>query len=72
MIKFNEIRASKVEPIVEASQRFVFDTSMKMKKGEKLAKKFDLKVDAEKQMGLFFIAVSGDINNIVKWMKAVG
>tara|TARA_B100000927_G_scaffold83589_1_gene67109 strand:+ start:689 stop:907 length:219 start_codon:yes stop_codon:yes gene_type:complete len=72
MIKFNEIRASKAEPIVEASQRFVFDTSMKMKKGEKLAKKFDLKVDTEKQMGLFFIAVSGDINNIVKWMKAVG
>ena len=27
----------------QAQQRFVFDTSMQMKKGEKLAKKFDLK-----------------------------
>ena len=72
MKSFNQIRESHSEPVMEMSQRFVFDTSMKMKKGEKLAKKFDLKVDTEKQMGLFFIAVSGDVANITKWMKAVG
>jgi len=56
----------------QAQQRFVFDTSMQMKKGEKLAKKFDLKSDTEKQMGMFFILISGDIKNITKWIKAMG
>lgn len=56
----------------QSQQRFVFDTSMQMKKGEKLAKKFDLKSDTEKQMGMFFILISGDLKNITKWIKAMG
>tara|TARA_B100001063_G_C16738548_1_gene543425 strand:+ start:743 stop:958 length:216 start_codon:yes stop_codon:yes gene_type:complete len=71
MKNFKEIRTPNLEE-AQSQQRFVFDTSMQMKKGEKLAKKFDLKSDTEKQMGMFFILISGDLKNITKWIKAMG
>mgnify|MGYP003312965654 FL=1 len=71
MKTFNQIRTPNLEE-AQSQQRFVFDTSMQMKKGEKLAKKFDLKSDTEKQMGMFFILISGDLKNITKWIKAMG
>ena len=72
MKNFKEVRGFNGISEEQSQQRFVFDTSMQMKKGEKLAKKFDLKSDTEKQMGMFFILISGDINNITKWIKAMG
>ena len=71
MKTFNQIRTPNLEE-AQSQQRYLFDTSMQMKKGEKLAKKFDLKSDTEKQMGMFFILISGDLKNITKWIKAMG
>ena len=71
MKNFSQLREKSLSE-EQSQQRFVFDTSMQMKKGEKLAKKFDLKSDTEKQMGMFFILISGDLKNITKWIKAMG
>jgi len=71
MKHFSQLREKSLSE-EQSQQRFVFDTSMQMKKGEKLAKKFDLKSDTEKQMGMFFILISGDLKNITKWIKAMG
>ena len=63
MKSFKEIR--------EMTQRFVFDNPRSFKNAERLAKRFKLETDSEKQMGNYFLAVTGKVAAVSKWLKAL-
>lgn len=60
------------EELSEMSHKFVFDKAAKLDKAEKLAQKFGLKSDSEKQGNYYYLAVDdgGNTNNFMKWLKA--
>jgi hypothetical protein len=55
----------------EMTQRFVFDNPKSFKNAERLAKRFKLETDSEKQMGNYFLAVTGKATAVSKWLKAL-
>ncbi len=61
----------KLRELREMTQRFVFDNPKSFKNAERLANRFKLETDSEKQMGNYFLAVTGKVPAISKWLKAL-
>jgi len=64
MKNFKEIR--------EMTQRFAFDNLKKAARAEKLADKYNLRVDSGVDGKIYYVAVTGKFTDITKWMKELG
>ena len=65
----------KVEPVKEEvelnemTQRFEFDNLKKATAAEKLADKYNLRVDSGVEGKIYYVVVTGRFTDITKWMK---
>ena len=58
------------ETLDEMTNVFVFDKAAKLSKAEKLADRFKLTHDSETQGNYYYLSITGDDKNVLKWMKA--
>ena len=63
MKQFKELR--------EMTQRFAFDNLKKATEAEKLAGKYNLRVDSGVEGKIYYVAVTGRFTDITKWMKKI-
>ena len=61
-----------VNEIREMTQRFAFDNLKKAARAEKLADKYNLRVDSGVDGKIYYVAVTGKFTDITKWMKELG
>lgn len=66
-------KANESAELNEMTQRFIFDTLKSATRAEKMAARFDLDVDSgvgkDSDGKLFYVAVTGEYKDIIKWMK---
>ena len=55
----------------EMTQRFAFDNLKKATNAEKMADKYNLRVDSGVEGKIYYVAVTGKFTDITKWMKAI-